>query len=68
MSIAQRFLVKIEQLPECIYGKMALSVFLLVNDCRRESLFVGLSLEYFFFDRAGRNETVNKTFTIDLIE
>jgi hypothetical protein len=52
MGIAQRFLVKIEQLPECIYGKMAFCVFLLVNDCRREGLFVGLSLEDFFFDRA----------------
>ena len=68
MSIAQRFLVKIEQLPQCIYGKMAFCVFLLVDDCRREGLFIGLSLEYFFFDRAGRNETIYKTFMFEFFE
>lgn len=61
MCLAQRFLVKVEQLPQCIQRKMSLSVLLLIYHGRRKSLLICLSLENLFLNRPRRYEPVHKT-------
>ena len=58
MRLAQRILFELEQLPKHVYREMTFGIFLLIDDCRRQSLFGGLSLEDLLFDRSSRDEAV----------
>ena len=50
VSFAKSVLVELEKLSESIERKVTFSVFSFVDDCGRQRLLVGLSLEDLLFD------------------
>ncbi|KAF3912406.1 hypothetical protein AA313_de0210075 [Arthrobotrys entomopaga] len=61
VRITPRITIILEQLSQIFRSKMSFHVLRFVNHARREGLFVGLTLEYFFFNSAGCDEAVHKT-------
>jgi len=60
MGFAKCVLIELEKLSESVQRKVPFGVFLFVNDCGGQRLFVGLALEDLFFDRSCRDEAIDK--------